>query len=859
MFRKSGIMNFRIVTRAGPEWGVPPATESCSLGAMGLFFGSRRGRAQQVIELARGDAYYSWLPIRGGATVSGARFAQRVATGAGAFVALLGATVMFGWFVDLDWLKTPVAGFSTMKFNTALGFVLSGLALLVRTRGDEAPGTTRGFSALAWATLVLGAFNILQYAAGVHLGMDELFVTDSEESTAPGRMSLLTAIGFALFGICVLLAGLRRPVADRVFTLMATLGFGSFYLTLSGYVYGVEVLYDPSPSTSVAIHTAFAFTWLFVGAIALRPDTGWAELWGYDGPPGRLLRALIPAATVLPLLLGWLGLRGELAGAYGPAGLASLLLIGGLASFAAVLWVSGRQSMHVDRTLRARERVCQTVLHSSLDAFVMTDAKGAILEWNEAAEEIIGIRRSDAVGQCLWKLILRQSEWTALQNEMRDRLNASEADRPSPRLFVGVGRERREILLEILTATHNGGDRRIFSHFIRDVTDQKAAETQLVQAQKMEAVGQLTGGLAHDFNNLLTVVSGNLELLTEHTDSEGRGFARSATEAADCAADLVRQLLAFARKQKLSPEWINVNQTVESMVGLLRRTLGAAIEITLKLDASSEPSLVDETQLKTTLLNLSLNARDAMPESSGRLTIETRDETLDDQYAAANPGVIQGDYLMIAVTDTGSGMSPGLIEHAFEPFFTTKHRGTGTGLGLSMAYGFVKQSRGHIKIYSELGYGTSVRIYLPRGKGEQVRPVPQENQPASIPSQNHHGGVVLIVEDHEIVRSFASASVQSLGYSVIHADAADEALKLLENGVHVDVLFSDVVMPGGMSGVELADQVSRRFPDIKILLTSGYTAETAPKLGEIGATTTFISKPYTRKDLAVALGALQDY
>jgi PAS domain S-box-containing protein len=388
----------------------------------------------------------------------------------------------------------------------------------------------------------------------------------------------------------------------------------------------------------------------------------------------------------------------------------------------------------------------------------------------------------------------------------------------------------------------------------RDVTAQREAERKLQQAQKMESVGQLTGGVAHDFNNLLTVVIGNLDAVVDRMPCELRASVDSALRAADRGAGLIRQLLAFSRRQVLSPETVNFNELTAGMDDLLRRTLGEHVEIETALHAGAWPTLADKGQVENALLNLAINARDAMG-GGGKLTIETGNVHLDEDYAAANPEVTPGDYAMLAVTDTGSGMPPDVIARAFEPFFTTKAVGKGTGLGLSMIYGFVKQSGGHLKIYSEVGHGTTVRLYLPRQRAGQA--VAAVSKP--VQSDNPRGGeAILVVEDDPLVRNLVAMQLRELGYRVVEAADGPKARKILDSDQPIDLMLTDVVMPGGMTGRQLAEAAQRQRPGLKTLYTSGYTEDSIAHQGKLDPGVHFLSKPFRRQDLALKVRAVLD-
>ncbi len=398
-----------------------------------------------------------------------------------------------------------------------------------------------------------------------------------------------------------------------------------------------------------------------------------------------------------------------------------------------------------------------------------------------------------------------------------------------------------------------GGLMTLLNHTAESLERQRAAIEDLNQklshSQKMEAMGQLTGGVAHDFNNLLTVILGNAEHLAEKlmAHRELQQFAESIMTAAERGAELTRSLLAFARKQPLMPKDIDITQMLLGMEQLLRRTLGEHIECKFLLDRELWLARVDPGQLSSALLNLVLNARDAMPEG-GNLTVEARNASLDQAYAELHEEARPGDYVMVAVTDTGSGMTPEVASRAFEPFFTTKEVGKGTGLGLSMVYGFAQQSGGSMEISSEPGHGTVIKLFFPRVGGEHVRDAPSVDRNATLTGSD----TVLVVEDDDMVRVYVEKELKALGYRVIVTRNGPEALEILRQPTEIHLLFTDVVMPD-MFGPELARQASKLRPELKILFTSGYTEHSVKSRDGLDADAPILKKPYRPHDLALML------
>jgi signal transduction histidine kinase/CheY-like chemotaxis protein len=382
-------------------------------------------------------------------------------------------------------------------------------------------------------------------------------------------------------------------------------------------------------------------------------------------------------------------------------------------------------------------------------------------------------------------------------------------------------------------------------------------EQALRQSQKMEAVGQLTGGVAHDFNNLLQVITGNLDTIQRNLPEESTRLRRAATQAlngARRAASLTQRLLAFSRRQPLDPKPANVNGIVTNLSELIHRTLGETIAVETVLAAGLWQVEVDANELEAAMLNLAVNARDAMPDG-GRLTIETANAYLDEAYASSYAEVSAGQYVSISVSDTGKGMDPETVTRAFEPFYTTKPVGKGTGLGLSQVYGFVKQSGGHVKIYSEVGQGTTVKIYLPRLVSDDVANTEEED---ALSADGDAEETVLVLEDDDDVRAYSVDVLRELGYRVIEAHDGPSALRLLQRQTRVDLLFTDVVLPGGMTGAQVVEQAREARPDLKVLFTTGYARNAIIHHGRLDKGVRLITKPFASNELAAKVRDVLD-
>jgi len=415
----------------------------------------------------------------------------------------------------------------------------------------------------------------------------------------------------------------------------------------------------------------------------------------------------------------------------------------------------------------------------------------------------------------------------------------------------GVRKDGSEFPAEASIMKYEVMGEKIFTVLARDVSERLLAEEKLRRSQRMETVGHLTGGVAHDFNNLLTVLVGNLDLLEDHVgrDTDAERLRANAMKAAERGADLTQRLLAFSRKQVLNPKAVDINALLAGSVEITRRTLGEDIDILVNEGAGLWKAVVDAGQLENALLNLTLNARDAMPQG-GLLTIETRNIDLDEEYAGEREEVSPGAYVMIAVTDDGTGMPPEVVEHAFEPFFTTKDVGKGSGLGLSMIFGFAKQSGGHLAIYSEVGEGTTVKLFLPKAAEGEKAAAPVRRRGPSIPGGDE---TILVVEDDEDVRAIVVAGLRSLGYTVHEAGYGQEALAVLDDAERFDLLLTDVVLPGDMHGRDVAREITRLMPGIKVLYMSGYAENSILHQGRLDPGVRLLMKPYRQETLAHAV------
>jgi PAS domain S-box-containing protein len=510
--------------------------------------------------------------------------------------------------------------------------------------------------------------------------------------------------------------------------------------------------------------------------------------------------------------------------------------------------------------LEDTERRFRLLVESVTDyAIYMLDPQGHVINWNTGAERIKGYGRDEIIGNhfsMFYTADERLKEMPAKALTIAATSGKYEAEgwrvrKDGSTFWAGV----------VINAIKSPENQLLgFAKITRDLTERRAADERARQAQKMEGIGQLTGGVAHDFNNLLTIIIGNLETLQRNLDAVPLPVERlkrsvdNAMRGSRRAESLTQQLLAFSRQTPLAPRPIDISRLVGGLSELLRRTLGEQVTVETVLAGGLWRASVDPNQLEVAIINLAVNARDAMP-SGGKLTLETANVYLDESYAASQVEVIPGQYVMIAVTDSGSGMTPEVMSKAFDPFFTTKDVGHGTGLGLSQVYGFAKQSGGHVKIYSEVDEGTTVKIYFPRVHAAISR---DESEEVPLVARGSANETILVVEDDTDVRSYGCDTLRELGYNVLEAKDGHAGLNLLDSHPHIKILFTDVGLPGGMNGRQLADEARRRRPQLRVLFTTGYARNAIVHDGRLDPGVDLITKPYSQAALSTKLRDMLD-
>jgi len=499
------------------------------------------------------------------------------------------------------------------------------------------------------------------------------------------------------------------------------------------------------------------------------------------------------------------------------------------------------------RRAASSEHLLQATLDSVREGVAAFDADRRLIAWNQTFSRMLKLPR-----RTLQRREALPAGKTAEIDRFNDYFETLDAEvKQTGRAALMESKEADGRSLEIFhNPAEDGGSVTTFL----DRTEQRQTEEALRQAQKLEALGQMTGGIAHDFNNLLTVIIGATHLLQRAVAKDAQALQRidMVTVAAERGARLIQQLLAFARRQPLEPEIVNLGHLMTEVLPMVRRAVGEKVSVEYVTSGGLWNTTIDATQFQTAVLNLAINGRDAMPDG-GKLTIEVANAALDDAYAASHPEVEPGQYVMFAITDTGKGMDAATSMRALDPFFTTKPVGEGTGLGLPQVYGFVKQTGGHLKIYSEVDEGTTIKLYLPRELGDVFS---QPRQAAALALTGTE--TVLLVDDDEIVRATVASMLESLGYEVLTASSGVEALSILENGIAIALLFTDVVMPGPISGRKLAERAVEINPAIKILFTSGYTENSIVHNSRLDTGVEFLSKPFDRERLAVKVRRVLD-
>jgi PAS domain S-box-containing protein len=803
----------------------------------------------------------------------------------------VGVLVLLGWQADASALKSLLPGLVAMNPLTALAFILAGVSLGALRGREDQPAHRWVGNALATTVLALGVAKLCDVILHTQLDLDQLLFRSRLSATAglpPNRMAPNTAACLALLGAGLLSLRweLRRHVVSQYLALLLA---GVSLLAILGYVLDVQALYGVKSFIPMALNTALVFGTLSLAILSAYPERGVVGVLVAADGGGTMARRTLPFAVAVPVLLAWIRIQADRQGILPAEFGVSVMVFASIVLLTALIWSNAMRLSAAERERKAALEALQTA-HGELEQRVRArtaeleaanerlqnevderqrsdqalrdsevryrllflgnphpmwvyDRQGlAFLAVNEAAVQLYGYAAEEFMSMTLRDI------WPS--DEVPSLLEDVATDRPemiAPREWRHVRKDGTLVAVEIASHTLQFAGRDAALVLATDVTRRKQLEKQLRQSQKMEAIGQLAGGVAHDFNNLLTAIMGYSQLMRRRlaADSPALRDTDEILKAAERAAGLTRQLLAFSRQQVLEPKVLDLNAIVTDLDKMLRRLIGEDIDLVTATAEGLGRVKADPGQLEQVLMNLVVNARDAMPEG-GKLTIETANVDLDEGYAQERVELRPGRYVMVAVSDTGCGMSPEVTAQIFEPFFTTKEQGKGTGLGLSTVHGIVKQSEGHIEVYSEPGHGTTFKVYLPRVEG--AADMPQAPRAAAERHEGHE--TVLLVEDEEVIRRIVTETLELDGYRVIAVEDGSRGIAVCERKDQViDLLITDVVMPL-MSGPQLVQRVASLRPDLPVLYISGYTDRALIHQGQRAAGTAFLQKPFTPEVLA---------
>ena len=764
---------------------------------------------------------------------------DRAAVLAAAIVALHGIVVLIGWTAGWSPFVTPSARFIPMAPTTALAFLFLSFALVARIIGTRGTVLRHAGTVTAWVVATMALVNI-----GLPTFLDALIRgTTGQFGAVPlGVMSPITAAALVPLAIAIAAPGSRSHYAGALATVSAIVGA----TVALGYAYGTPLLYGSS-TIPVALPTGLSLLILGLATIAATGPEVWPlePLLG-DAPRARMLRAFLPATAGLVILIGLLDARfGGLFGSDRVLIAAWFAVLGAALVTLLVSRLSRRIANEIERAnaehQRAERRYRDIFEQSVCGVSTTCVSDGRVLLCNEALARIFGY---DSAAEFMEQRA-RNLWWDPAD---RDRMLVALRESSVLRNYeVHMRRKDGKPIWVLCNITLRKGEdgEEVLENLTVDISDRKSLEQQLWQAQKLDALGSLAGGVAHDFNNLLTAIIGYADILREdlgasspHTDD-----INEIIKASDRATALTRQLLAFSRRQPFDPKPLRLDERVTDMEKMLRRLLGPPIRLVTATDPDLSAILADPSQIEQVVLNLGVNSRDAMPQG-GTLTIETRNVRLEEPYAHGSSPVPPGSYVMLAVSDTGTGMDQETLSRVFEPFFTTKEKGKGTGLGLSTVYGIVKQSHGHVIVYSEPAVGTTFKCYFPVSEA-RVR----VSRPVQAPAEIRGTETILLVEDEEPIRLLAATALQRLGYQVLSAGDGNAAMAIAaahEGTIHL--LLSDGVL-SGVRVPELLRRIVAQRPTTKILLMSGYSQEAVFQNEIVAPNTAFLPKPFTIRQL----------
>ena|SRR5438552_567995 len=763
----------------------------------------------------------------------------RVALVATALVAVNSIVVLIGWAAGSSLFLTPSPRFIPMAPTTALAFLALSLALTARLLAPRSSRLRNAGSVLAWIVATMALVNL-----GLPAVLDQTLGggTGQFGRVQLGVMSPVTAAALIPLALAIATIGPRAHYAGALATVAAIVGA----TVALGYAYGTPLLYGGG-TIPVALPTGLSLLLLGIGALLTAGPDVWPlqPLLG-DAPRARMLRAFLPATAGLVIMIGLVNAR--FGGVFGGDQVLIAAWLAVLGAALVTLLVS-RLARHIgdqiDSAYTERHRAEQAyraMFEQSLTGVSTTRmSDGTVLVCNDALARMFGY---DTPAEFL-AVKARDNWWDPAE---RDRMLAALREARVLRNYEVHMRRKDNSpmwLLCNITLREGANGEELLENFAIDVSDRKALEQQLWQAQKLDALGSLAGGVAHDFNNLLTAIIGYADILRDDLGTNSRHVddLNEIIKASDRATALTRQLLAFSRRQPFEPRSLRLDERVADMEKMLRRLLGPPVRLVTATDADLAAIMADPNQLEQVVLNLAVNSRDAMPQG-GTLTIETRNVRMDEPYAHGASAVPPGRYVMLAVSDTGAGMSAETLARLFEPFFTTKEKGKGTGLGLSTVYGIVKQSQGHVLVYSEPGVGTTLKCYFPVSETR-----PRVSRPSPAPIEIRGTETILLVEDEEPIRLFAATALERFGYKILAASDGDAAMALAaQHQGPIHLLLSDGVL-SGVRVPELLRRFAAQRPDTKMLLMSGYSEEAVFQNDIVAPNTAFLPKPFTIRQL----------
>ena len=779
----------------------------------------------------------------------------------GQLIFMVGLLALLGWALDISILKSGRADWATMKVNTAIGFLLLGMVLnMLAPRANFlfAPAQHTAVILLATLIFLIGCLTLFQYISGWNLGIDQFLTRDLTTPPAafPGRMSEATALCFILASTAILLK--QKQLGSWAHFVITILAFTAL-IALVGYSYDVTSLYAVEPFNSIAIHTVLSFLTFCGGLFFVTYDKGIMKVIASQTHAGHVIRILVPVATITPPLLGFLILKAEQNGRFDNA-FALVLLVSSIVFVLLIttyisttyIYQLEKQSSQITEALKETETKYRNIFENAAEGIFQALPNGRIFTANPSFAKMLGypspralVNASTYFNQTLFVQPDRYQTY-------RDKLQQTSKIRGFEAQLSCLDQRKIWVVINVRQIFSPDSQLLYYEGTISNITQQKQLETQLHQAQKMEAIGRLAGGIAHDFNNILTVIIGYSDLALHKLTNDHPVYKRikEVYKAGQRAAALTKQLLAFSRNQVIERKIIDLNQVVQQLIGMLERLIGSNIQLETILTNKSTRINADQGQIEQIIMNLIINARDAMP-TGGQIIIETGQVIVDEAYASHKIDLEPGRYVVLAIADTGMGMDEETQAQIFEPFFTTKDTHKGTGLGLSIVYGVVKQHGGIINVYSELEQGTVFRIYLPF----TTKPLSNGNDQPLLSDQPKPQAKILVIDDSAPIRKLVTQTLQNAGYQVNAVKNGDEALDFCRayDG-SFDLVISDVIMPG-INITELTKQLKKLYPEVKFLYMSGYTGHTVAHQHALAAGNHFLPKPFNIATLMQSLNA----